>query len=148
MILRADHIAGGAFVILGLAVFALSGDLPTGQLSMPGSGFMPKLIAALLIILGAALLLGARESHPVSRLDWSDVKHALGVLLIAAAATALYTRFGFIITMAAMMIALLILIERRNPFRAVLYSLGVVAATYGVFTYVLKSPLPTSPLGY
>src|SRR5215204_6102923 len=126
MILRADHIAGGAFVILGLAVFALSGDLPTGQLSMPGSGFMPKLIAALLIILGAALLLGARESHPVSTLGWGDAKHAVAVLLIAAAATALYTRLGFIITMAAMVIALLILIERRNPFRSLLYSVGMV----------------------
>jgi len=148
MILRADHLAGAAFIGLALLVFALSGDLPMGQLSMPGSGFMPKLVAALMIVLGAALILGARDSHPLATLDWSDVKHALGVLLIAAAATALYRRFGFIITMALMMIGLLVLVERRNPLRAALYSFAVVAATYGVFTYALKSPLPTSPWGF
>ena len=41
MTLRADHVAGAIFVGFGLLVFALSGDLPTGTLSMPGSGFMP-----------------------------------------------------------------------------------------------------------
>ena len=52
MILRADHVAGAAFVVFGIAVIALSGDLPTGQLSMPGSGFMPKIVAVLTIFFG------------------------------------------------------------------------------------------------
>ena len=47
MILRADHVAGGFFVAFGLLVIALSGDLPTGNLSLPGSGFLPKIIAVL-----------------------------------------------------------------------------------------------------
>ncbi len=46
MTLRADHVAGAFFVGFGLLVIALSGDLPTGNLSMPGSGFLPKIIAA------------------------------------------------------------------------------------------------------
>jgi hypothetical protein len=41
MTLRADHVAGAAFVAFGILIIALSGDLPTGQLSMPGSGFLP-----------------------------------------------------------------------------------------------------------
>ena len=62
MTLKSDHVAGAAFVAFGALIFALSSDLPTGQLSMPGSGFMPKLIAGLMIILGVALFLRARES--------------------------------------------------------------------------------------
>ena len=41
---RSDHVAGAAFVAFGVLIIALSGDLPTGQLSMPGSGFMPKIV--------------------------------------------------------------------------------------------------------
>ena len=43
MTLRSDHVAGAAFVVFGIVVFALSGDLPFGRLSAPGAGMMPKL---------------------------------------------------------------------------------------------------------
>src|SRR5438105_10878827 len=148
MIIRADHVASAAFVAVGLLIFALSGDLPTGQLSMPGSGFLPKLVAALTIMLGAALLLRAGESEPLSRLGWADGKHALMVIGISAAATALYTRLGFIVTMVLMMFALLVIIERRNLVRAAIYSIGVVVLTYGMFIWMLKAPLPTGPFGF
>ena len=36
MNLRADHVAGTAFIVFGALIIALSGDLPAGQLSMPG----------------------------------------------------------------------------------------------------------------
>ena len=60
MILRADHVAGAAFVIFGAAIIALSRDLPVGQLSMPGSGFLPMIVATLTIIFGLILILRAR----------------------------------------------------------------------------------------
>jgi hypothetical protein len=148
MTLRADHVAGGVFVVLGLSVFALSGDLPTGQLSMPGSGFLPKLIAFLLIILGAALFLRARESRPIPALGWGDAQHAIAVVIITSIATALYTRIGFVATMILLIVSLLVMIERRNPVRAAIYSIGVVAMSYGVFVYALKAPLPTAPFGF
>ena len=40
---------GGAFVVFGIVVFALSGDLPFGRLSAPGAGMMPKLLIVLMI---------------------------------------------------------------------------------------------------
>ena len=148
MTLRADHVAGVVFVVFGLLVFALSGDLPTGQLSMPGSGFMPKIIATLTIILGLALIARANESGPFSVLSWSDRNHAAMVTVITAAAIALYTILGFIITMMLMMITLLIVIERRNPLYAGLYSIGIALVTYAAFEYLLKTPLPAGVFGY
>ncbi len=91
MMVRADHVAGAAFVAFGLIILALSGDLPTGQLSMPGSGFMPKIVAVLMIVLGGALALRGKESGPMSELGWGDAKHALLVVAITAAGIALYT---------------------------------------------------------
>jgi hypothetical protein len=145
MNLRADHVAGAAFAAFGGAIIALSGDLPTGQLSMPGSGFLPKIVAVLMIIFGLALFLRARESDELSSVSWSDGKHALMVIAITAAAIALYTRLGFILTMVLMMASLLIIIERKNPLRAAAYSVGVVVVAYACFTFLLKSPLPPSP---
>jgi hypothetical protein len=149
MNLRADHVAGAAFVAFGLLVIALSGDLPTGQLSMPGSGFMPKIVAVLMILFGLALAARAGvESGPMSDISWSDGKHAVMVIVIAAIATMLYTVAGFIITMVAMLLALLLVIERRAPLRAVIYSLSVVLVTYSAFEFLLRTPLPESPWSY
>ncbi len=64
MSLRADHVAGAFFVGVGLLVLALSGDLPTGTLSLPGSGFMPKIVAVLTVFFGAVLAcVGARADR-------------------------------------------------------------------------------------
>ncbi len=142
MKLRADHIAGVAFVLFGLGIFALSGDLPTGQLSMPGAGFLPKIVAGFTILFGALLALRAGESPAVGEVDWSDGKHAMLVTAISAVAIFFYEHLGFIITMSVMMIALLLIIEKQNPLRAVAYSVGIVLLTYVSFVYGLKTPLP------
>ena len=148
MNLRADHVAGATFVIFGAAVIALSGDLPVGRLSMPGSGFLPMIVASLTIVFGLALVLRANESAPFSDLAWEDGKHAAMVTAITAIAIYLYTWLGFIITMVTMILALLIVIERRNPLRAGAYSAAIVLFTYACFAWLLKTPLPVSPFSY
>ena len=148
MILRADHVAGCAFVAFGALIFALSGDLPMGSLSFPTSGFMPKIVASLLIVLGLALALRAGETEPLAAIDWSDFGHAARVVAITAAAVALYGRIGFIATFVLMMLAILLMVERRNVVRAVLYSVAATGLTYALFVYALKAPLPVGPLGF
>jgi putative tricarboxylic transport membrane protein len=145
---RADHVAGTAFILFGVVIIALSGDLPTGQLSMPGAGFMPMILAVLMIVFGAALVFRAKESKPFSEIDWGDLPHAAKVLAISAAAIALYTVLGFIITLVLMMVALLLIIERKNLIHAAGYSILVVVVTYLTFEYLLKTPLPDGPFGY
>ena len=148
MILRADHVAGATFVGVGLLVFALSGDLPTGRLSMPGSGFLPKIIATFLVLFGAALVLRARESEAFSAIGWGDLPHALQVLAIASAGIALYIPLGFLLALFLTIAALLIIIERRNPLRAAIYAASVVVAAFVGFEYVLKTPMPNGPWGF
>ena len=148
MTLRADHVAGAAFIVFGLIVIALSGDLPMGTLSFPGSGFMPKILAGLTILFGLALIVSARDSRPFAEIEWSDAKHAALVTVVTAAAIWEFERLGFLTTMVAMMFVLLLLIERRPLISAALYSVGVVALTYVTFVYVLKTPLVTGPFGF
>ena len=148
MTLRADHIAAAGFVGFGLLVLAFSRDLPFGTLAFPGSGFLPTLVAGLMILFGVALVVRARESPPMADLDWSDAKHAGLVVVVTAAAIALYTELGFRITVALLIFTLLVAVERRNVVRAAAYSLVVMFLTYGLFGYALKTPLPTGPFGF
>jgi putative tricarboxylic transport membrane protein len=140
MTLRADHIAGGVAIAAALAVLSVSGDLPFGTLAFPGAGMMPKLVCALMIGLGAILIARGGASTPFRDISWSELPHALRVLVITAAAVALYTTLGFIVTMSLMLFAL-IAFEGRNLIAAAAYSVSVSLLTYALFTIVLKSPL-------
>lgn len=148
MTLRSDHIAGAAFVIFGVGVFGLSGDLPFGTLSSPGAGMMPKLLIALMIVFGVALVLGAAASTPLAEIEWSDGIHALLVVIISAAAIAAYQTLGFIVTMSLLVFTLLVAVERKNPLRAAAYSIGLTTIAWWVFGTALKSPLETGILGF
>jgi putative tricarboxylic transport membrane protein len=148
MTLRSDHIAGAAFAVFAIAVFAFSGDLPFGTLSSPGAGMMPKLLLVLMIVFGLALVLAAQASALLAEIDWSDRNHALLVVLIAGIATTLYQPLGFILTMSLLVFTLLMVVERKNVLRAAAYSVGLTMVAWWVFGTALKSPLETGILGF
>ena len=148
MTLRADHVAGAFFIAFGLLVIAVSGSLPFGNLASPGSGFMPVILSVLLILFGGTLMARARESKPFAAVTWSDLKHAAMVVVITMLAIAAFEPLGFITANVLMMLALLIVIERRGLVPAASYSIGVVVFTFVLFVYVLKTPLETGPLGF
>lgn len=148
MTLRSDHIAGAAFVLFGIAVLALSTDLPFGSLSAPGAGMMPKLLLGLMIVFGIALVFGAARSQPFADIDWGDGKHALMVVIISAIAISLYQTLGFVVTMTLLVFTLLMVVERKNILRAAAYSIGLTMIAWWVFGTALKSPLETGILGF
>jgi Tripartite tricarboxylate transporter TctB family len=121
-------------------VLAASGDLPFGSLSAPGAGMMPKLAAGLMMLCAALIILGARTSERLAA-DWSDRGHAALVVVIAAAAVTAYRPLGFLLSMAALVFALLALVERRNLLIAAGYSIGLTLFAYWLFGKALKSPL-------
>ena len=147
MTLRTDHIAGAVFVVFGLLVLALSGDLPFGTLSFPGAGMMPKLVAALLIVFGLIIVVRARESAPLASLPWGDVSHAVRIVVITAVAIALYQPLGFVVTMALLLFALIFGAERRRALPAAAFTIGAVALVYLLFDVLLKTPLPRGVFG-
>src|SRR5262249_31002796 len=119
-----------------------------GNLSMPGSGFMPKIIAILTIFFGVVLTLRAGESKIFATLSWADAKHAGLVVGITAAAVALFEWLGFLTADVLLILTLLVIIERRRLLPAAVYSIGVVVITYVLFVYILKTPLQAGPIGF
>ena len=115
---------------------------------MPGSGFLPKIVAALTIFFGLVLVLRAGESKTFATLTWGDAKHAALVAALTAIAIAAFDWLGFLTTNIVLIFALLVIIERRRLVPATIYSVGVVGGTYILFVHVLKTPLNTGPFGF
>jgi len=147
-VIRRDHVAGGAFIVAALLVFALSGDLPFGTLASPGAGMMPKLVLGLLIAFGAILAARAQESPPLATIDWGDFRHAATVVAVTAVATALYTTIGFVLSVSLLLFVLLYFVERRSLLSTLAVSIGTTVGCYFLFGTLLKSPLPPMPFWY
>jgi hypothetical protein len=122
-------------------VFAISGDLPFGSVSAPGAGMLPKLLTGLMMLFAALLVAGAARSPELATIDWGDRGHAAAVVLITAGAVAAYRPLGFLVAMALLVYALLVLVERRNALVAAGYSIGLTLFAYWLFGKALKAPL-------
>jgi hypothetical protein len=109
---------------------------------------MPKLVAALMILLALALIIRAGESVPLATLNWSDAGHATRVAAITAVAVALYQTLGFIVTMTLLLFALIAGAERRHPLRAAAYAIAITLLTYLLFSVALKTPLDRGIFGF
>jgi hypothetical protein len=128
-VIRRDHVAGGVFIVAGVLVFAMSGDLPFGTLASPGAGMMPKLVLGL----------------PLATINWGDFRHAATVVAVTAVAAALYTTIGFVLSVSLLLFVLLYFIEKRSLFGTLAVSVGVTVGCYLLFGTLLKSPLPPMP---
>ena len=148
MKLRRDHVAGGAFILAGAAMFAVSGNLPFGTLSSPGAGMLPKLVIGLMMAFGLVLLVQAGGSPPFADIEWSDLPHAARVVAVTAAAIAVYEQVGFLVTMAALLFVLTFAVERKPVLSAAALSAGVTGFAYLLFNTLLKSPLPRGILWF
>jgi hypothetical protein len=132
MSLRRDHVGGGAFIIAGALVLAVSGDLPFGTLASPGAGMLPKLVVGLMMAFGLVLLVRAGDSPPLVNLVWDDFPHALRVVAVTAGATALYTWLGFLVTMSLLLFTLTFAVERKPILTAAVFSAGVAGLAYAL----------------
>lgn len=148
MILRQDHVAAVALIALGVAAYAFGWELPFGTPASPGPGMLPFLAAGLLIGLAVLLLVNAGSSPPLSTIAWDDISHALIVILAAAAAVALYTTLGFLLTIGLLLFGLIWGVERMPLVTSLAVSVGMTAATYLLLSTLLKQPMPPGLFGF
>ena len=141
MNIRADQVAGGAFIILGILVFIIGWDLPFGRITAPGAGMLPKLMAGLMILFAAGIVINGQRSEKISEIPWGDWSHAALIILISGIATLLYATLGFIITMTLLVFSLLVIVERKSLLAATTYSVSLTLFAYFLFGVALKAPL-------
>jgi hypothetical protein len=139
-----DVIAGSLFALLGVAALWLARDLDYGTVRQMGSGFIPRWLAAILFVLGAAITVrGFVAAGP--RLTSLSV-HRLAMILIAVIVFGVAIMpLGLVLTTFA---CALISAMAGNEFRRleVLALAAVLAAFSGLlFVWGLRLPFPLWP---
>lgn len=130
---------------LGAAVAMGGGRMPLGTLSLPGPGFFPLALGALLALAGAAwaaVTLARGSSEPVSLGGWRPWS-TLAVLATAALA---FEPLGAPLTLALMLAALFRILGDLGLARALGYGVVASAVAYLVFTRLLGVGLPAGAL--
>ena len=144
---RCDQVAGLMLLALALYVGWMNRAYPLGTLAEPGPGYMPLLLAIFMGVMGVLVVITGARSQPVADIDWSDTGRAFALLVACGVATFALEKLGYRITVAALLIFLLGVMERRTPWMVALVGAGFSVATYYVFATLLRVPLPVSAWG-
>lgn len=145
--LRSDVVAGGVLVLIALFVAWHNRAYPIGNLEEPGPGYMPLLIACALGILGVFVMLRAGSSPLFSSLNWSEGRRGIVMLIACGVATFALERIGYRVSMIALLVFMLGVVERKRIVPTLLVAFGFSFLSYYLFATLLKVQLPTGPWG-
>jgi putative tricarboxylic transport membrane protein len=145
---RLDRIAGAAIVAFGACVAWASLEYPFGTLAEPGPGALPCVLALTLAAFGAVLALRGSVVRGGRTVRFDDFPHALVLLAVLGAAAFAIERVGYRLTVAAMLLFLLAVIERRSIVASCLLAAGMALGSFYLINDVLRVPLPTGAWGF
>jgi len=146
--LRSDQVSGLMLIALALFIGWQNRAYPVGTLSEPGPGYMPLLLAIFLGAMGALIVAWGGRSAPLKDLRWVEAPRAMAILIACAVAAFALERLGYRITITALLIFFLGVVERRPPLVVGLVAVGFGLASFYVIGDLLHVPLPRSPWGF
>ena len=120
------------------------------KLGVGGANSLYYLPLALAIFLGATGLLIAvagRRSPRLGDTRWPELMRAAVILVACGFAAIALERLGYRLTMAALLVFFLGVVERKKPVVAVAIAIGFSLVSYLVFATWLRVPLPLGPGG-
>lgn len=145
MKLTRDRAAAAALAALGALAWWAALAFPAGSLAQPGPGFVPRLLAALLVAVAALLFF--QKSEPGERL-FPELRITLVIVILLAAATFALERAGYRLTVALFLFVFLAVVERRPILLSSLLSIGFALASFYLINDVLRVPLPLNRWGW
>ena len=142
---RAGLLAAGALALIGLIFGWQASRLDLGQIGLPGPGFFPLLLGALLVVFAAAIAIEGRLASPKD--EPLEFGHAQVLITFAALLTVplLFELLGAYITLGLMSAVLLVCIARVSLLLAVVSSAVGMAACWYLFGELLGVRLPIGP---
>ncbi len=146
--LRGDQVSGLVLLALALYVGWMNRVYPVGTLSEPGPGYVPMLLAIFLGAMGLIVALRGGSSTPLKEMEWTEAGRAALILIGCGVAVFAFERLGYRITIAALLVFFLGVLERRKPMMVVTVSFGFSLLSFYVFAKLLRVPLPVSPWGF
>ncbi|WP_413723991.1 tripartite tricarboxylate transporter TctB family protein [Sodalis sp. RH16] len=165
---RADVAFGSVVAIVAAAVLIMAWQMPFYLNNVPGPGFLPRIIAFVLLILGVILVAQSlRPSIPEVRAigvvnpietkthgkpDPKEIaphffpKKTVAVFIGYVVAVPLFASIGFVLTGVLLMAYLLLYVEKRRSVASYIALVAVPIAIYLLFVQVLSIELPTGLL--
>ncbi len=145
--LRSDQISGVVLVLIALLVAWENRAFPVGSLSTPGPGYMPLMLALTLGVFGLLIALRGSASPLLNTIDWTEGKRGIVLLIACGVAVFALERIGYRLTMIALLVFMLGVVERKRPLPTVLVALGFAFISHFLFATLLKVQLPYGPWG-
>ena len=146
--LRSDQFSGLMLVALALYVAWENRVYPVGTLQEPGPGYMPLLLVIILGVIGLLIALWGGRAAPLAAMKWPEATRAIVILVACGIATFVLERIGYRLTVIALLVFLLGVLERKRPLPVALVALGFSFASFYVVGDLLHVPLPRSPWGF
>lgn len=148
-----DILCSVLFLVFGAFVFVQALPIKPVMGKDIGSGFMPKIIGASIIVIAAVklvLTLISKASAAKASTD-DDLKGGLWTIAALLAYVLLFDRLGFILSTALyLFVQILVLSNEQNRNLKLFAAISVVTpvAIYALFVYVIKMPLPAGLLNF
>lgn len=145
---RTDRLAGAVLCAFSLWVLWLAWPLPFGGIRDPGPGFLPRLLGLLLLACGAIVALRGGASPRLAALGWTELPRVLAIAGGMGFAALALEPLGFRLTMFALLVFYLGIVERRPIGWVIALSVGLPLAVFHVIDPLLRVPLPRGVLGW
>jgi hypothetical protein len=121
---------------------------PFGTPNAPGAGFLPMTVGVGFAIAALYMLVfpGSRPER-VFPADRAGTVRIVTTIVVLALTIALLKWLGFLVVATLMMLALLLVLDRR-PIRDVILAPSAAVMVYVIFKVWLRVPLPTGMLSF
>ena len=143
-----DRVSASILALFALLVIWESRQLPLGTLHQPGPGYVPVLLASLLLFFAVLIVATAGRAPQVSSVHWTEWRHAAAILAACIFAGFAIERLGYRLTMLLLLFSLLKLVERRGWALSLTFAFSLAFGSFFLFYTILRVPLPQGPLGF
>lgn len=139
-------------IVIGILMFVFTKDFSYGGLESFGTGFWPRILAALLIIFSIIQIVSSTFSKKADGeeivIDWKSdgMKRIYKLIVITVIFGILIKLIGLIPALIFMFFAVMWIMEERRWKWLILTSVGFPVGAYVIFNILLKVSLPTGIL--
>lgn len=146
--LGSDRVSGTLLFLLALFILWQNRAYPIGTLTEPGAGFLPLFLGLGFAVTSALIAWYGTDTLPLRDIGWGETPRAIAILIACGIAASVFEWLGYRLTMFALLVFLLGVLERKKVPVVLLVSVLFSLVSYFVFFNLLEVQLPRSPWGF